>query len=97
MPPGPRWTHDRRDSARMAASATATRAGPILAVLARRVHAIREEHNVQVVLRIDPERRAGEAGVSERGRRQEVPARAVAAPACPSRARGSRTWSPARW
>ena len=42
-------------------------------VLARRVHAIGQQHDVEILLGIDPERRAGEAGVADRARRQRVP------------------------
>ena len=63
--------------------------------LAVRVHAVRQEHDEQPRRRIDPERRAGEAGVAERSDRQQLAAIGRDTPSrCPSRGRG-RCASPA--
>src|ERR1035437_415194 len=50
-----------------------------LRVRASGIHAIREEHDVQVMLRSDPEGRASESGVSERWTPYEMTGRAVRA------------------
>ena len=44
-------------------------------VLARRVHAVGQQDNIEVALPVDPQRRAGESGVADRGRRQARAAR----------------------
>ena len=44
-------------------------------VLARRVHAVGQQDDVEVALPVDPERRAGESGVTDRGRGQARAAR----------------------
>src|SRR5690606_9094617 len=41
-------------------------------VATRRVHTIREQHDEQAALRIDPDARAGESGMAECARREEV-------------------------
>ena len=58
-------------------------------VVTRRMHAVREKDDVEILRGIDPERRAGEAGVADRARRQSACRTTMSAASCPSRARAS--------
>ena len=57
------------------ASCSARRTGPNPIVVARRMHPVGQQHDVEILLGIDPQRRAGEAGVADRARRQARAAR----------------------
>src|SRR4051812_34399729 len=58
---------------------------PDAVVLAGRVHAVREEQDVQVVLRRDPQRRAGESGMPEARPQDVVPCGASVARRVPAK------------
>ena len=61
-----------------------------------RVHAVGQQRHVDIVLGIDPERRAGEAGVTERRARTSTCRTTRWAASCPTRARASCRARPVR-
>ena len=58
-------------------------------IVARRVHAVGEQHEVEILRRVDPQRRAGKAGVADRARATSACRTTRSAASCPIRGRAN--------